>query len=253
MSEQEQAWLELRVIRAVDAPALSQEFAAEQRRALREFVGEELTTASLRWVFDPQVYVITARWRPSRRLAAGVRLHLARPSPPLPMLAAWPEQRLARWVEERRADGGLGEMSGLWAAREARGLGLPRLLLQVGMALGGRLGLAHLCSFVPEHSRGFMLALGWEEQPELTPGGAIPYPDARYQTRVMWLDPIAPGQSPPQVRAQVAAFRSQDEHQLIHEGLRVRGLLAPAPAPAPEPDVDVIAPASPLVVEPAAQ
>jgi hypothetical protein len=189
LQSEEVPYLELKAFRAVDEPALSQEYAAEHRRTMRRYLDDELDTIQLDWVFDPNVYVVTARWRPSGHLAGGGRLHLARRDQ-LPMTRALTQEQVQSWVRGKLESGLMAEVGGVFIAPGAKQLGLATLMVRGPVALAGQLGITHVCGIANQYSLGAAQGGGLIVQRELGDQGCFIYPREGWLTYVCCMDPI---------------------------------------------------------------
>lgn len=212
LQSEELSYLELKAFRAVDEPALSQEFAAEHRRTMRRYLPDELETIQLDWVFDPRVYVVTARWRPNGHLAGGGRLHLIRHQQ-LPLSRALPQPEVQRWFQGKLQQGLLAEVGGVFVAPGAKQMGLATLMVRAPVALAGQLGVTHVCGIANQYSLKAAQAGGLIVQRELGEGGCFTYPREGWQTYVCCMDPIALEGLSQEGRQMVEAMRSTPGYQ----------------------------------------
>lgn len=113
-------------------------FAEGHHNVLKSYGVTQVTSADLSWLSNPDVYVIIVETTAGQRVLGGTRIHVANENFPLPMEGALGviDPRVCQLVAEQRARG-VGELCGLWTAKEATGQGLSILLTDAGVAEAG--------------------------------------------------------------------------------------------------------------------
>jgi hypothetical protein len=133
---------------------------------------------------------------------AGMRVHLRRPGAPLPV-----ERALGALcpVSEAiaRTKGPLVELCGTWVGPAFRGAGLAAAVTAAAVAATRALGARRIVSCAHQHVIPLYCRFGAEVDHSL---GTHPYPDERYQTSVLWADPLQCGEEQATVDAVVARF-----------------------------------------------
>jgi len=129
--------IRMRAFRAVDDTDSCFKFADGHQNVLKSYGVQQVTSADLSWLYNPNVYVIMVENNMDRKVLGGTRIHVANKYP-LPMEDALGhmDQRMYKVVADRR-ERGVGELCGLWTAKESSGQGLSILLTDAGVAEAG--------------------------------------------------------------------------------------------------------------------
>jgi len=178
---------EIRRINPRTEPRLVDEFQAKQRLCYERY---EVQNAASQIaiprtaILDGTVHFIVAV-APSGELVGGTRIHVRRPGNPLPMERALLHDAQLRAVLDRVQPQGVAEYAGLWALPSVRGVGLSGVLSCLAVAITPSLGVKHGCGFTHHHLL-FWTPLGFRLDEKL---GFFAYPDERYQSYVLWVDP----------------------------------------------------------------
>lgn len=185
--------LTIRVVNPGDDRALVTAFMACQARIYAEFGTEK---AALRVTHDEiddgNVCIVVAQDERGD-LVGGLNFCLRRPGMMLPTETLLEEDprmqafsglraKIARWSTR-----GLAESSGLWAVAGWRGTGLSVAMFRVLIAAMPSFGVRRSIAFTHQHVLKTWGPIGWREDLEVR---RIPYPDHRYQSSVIWLDPV---------------------------------------------------------------
>lgn len=181
--------LELRIVNARTDP----ERVAEFQRNLQEcYASYDVQTAARRVnvVDGPDPEVVSVHYvcaiAPSGDIVGGTRIHVRGPGHLLPMEQAMPsEAKLARALNRRQSQG-LVEYAGLWAQPKYRGIGLSGIVSCLAVAATPTLGAQVGCGFTHHHLN-FWAPLGFAVDTQL---GFFQYPDERYCSYVLWVEPV---------------------------------------------------------------
>lgn len=191
-------------------PTVAEEFAQAQRVCYQEFAAEAaVTEVSSDELVNGRVLYVVARNGPRGELVGGLRLHFSFPGTYLPVEQVMSRlSHLGRMLESRREQG-IAEVCGFWIFSQYRGTGLSGALVRAGVAAiplhGAHLAIALSHHYVVSH----WAPMGFQADPRL---GVHPYPDARYFSKVILLDPIRLSTSEPDQRTKILALR----HALRH-------------------------------------
>lgn len=119
-------------------------------------------------------------------LAGGMRMHVAARLPILDELNGYINPRgLALLIQARQADGVV-HCGGLWVSQQFSGyLHLASDLARSHLVLVRLAGARWSIGTSAEHTLEAWSSLGYRAEPSIPP---FPYPDDRYQTRVVWAD-----------------------------------------------------------------
>lgn len=193
-------------------PDIAAEFAQAQRACYHEFAVEAaVTEVSPDELKSGRVLFVVARNGGARgELVGGLRLHFSFPGTLLPVEQVMSRlSQLGRLLESRR-EHGIAEVCGFWIFSQYRGTGLSGALVRAGVAA------------VPLHRASLMIALshhyvvshwapiGFQPEPRL---GVHNYPDSRYFSKVILLDPVLLSTSEPEQRRQILALRHALRHR----------------------------------------
>jgi hypothetical protein len=181
--------LELRIVNARTDPERVAEF---QRNLQHCYAAYEVQGAAQRVSIsdgpDPEIISVhyVCAIAPSGDIVGGTRIHIRGPGHLLPMEQAMPhDSRLARALN-RRQSLGLVEYAGLWALPEYRGIGLSGILSCLAVAATPTIGALVGCGFTHHHLN-FWAPLGFAVDTQL---GFFQYPDERYCSYVLWVEPV---------------------------------------------------------------
>ncbi len=206
--------LQLHLVDPRDDPTLIAEFYRGQAVAYAEFHAEQAARPILDEEIDQGcVCLVIARDEDSGELAGGLRLYLRPPGTRLPV-----ERLLHQYPEligqiESLSHRGVAEIGGCWAQRRWRGTGLSVAMFRMAIAAMPLLGVARGLAFSHHHVLPSWAPLGWTVDPSIA---RIKYPDARYETSVIWIDPLTLRRADHAQRAEMARLS-----QMIREGVVV--------------------------------
>lgn len=161
---------------------------------------------------DRRAGLFLALARSRQEILGGVGIHLRLGPGTLPVERALAGNRLLR----ERLDGHLAvaELSGLWVADFLRGSGVSLRLMQAAMAALPMLGANVGVGFSHQHALALYANVGLLPDPELR---ALPYPDPRYASTVLWADALGLGAVTPANRRRILHAR-----RVFGEGNKLR-------------------------------
>lgn len=217
--------LTIRLVRPGEDMAVVIEFYLRQSQSYAEFSAEKAVyTPTETEVADGSVYYVVAHDCDSGALCGGLRIHLRSPGTPLPVERALTNERRLHQVLEGHLMDGLAEMSGLWVGVHLRGTGLSSQLMRTGIAAMPLLGVQKVLAFTHQHVLDFWTPLGFYFDPRVA--RTYSYPDARYESRIIWIDPDELTCAEPGERAKIRELREcLDQGHTIywpHEPVRDR-------------------------------
>lgn len=178
---------EIRRINPLKEWRLVEEFQAKQRLCYERYDVQHAANQIAiprTAILDGTVHFVVAV-ASSGELVGGTRIHVRRPGNPLPMERALKDDERLRSALDRLQPHGVAEYAGLWALPSVRGVGLSGVLSCLAVALTPSLGVKHGCGFTHHHLL-FWTPLGFRLDEKL---GFFAYPDERYQSYVLWVDP----------------------------------------------------------------
>jgi hypothetical protein len=197
--------LNIRLVNPSEDPAAVANFYACQSHTYAEFAAEKAAKSITKEeVDDGCVYFIVAENEHTGEFAGGLRLYLRLKGTRLPVERVLAGNHKLHKELERRSRHGIAEISGLWAQSCWRGTGLSSAMVRVAVAamplLNARYGIAFshhyvLASWVP---------IGFVVDPA---AGSLPYPDIRYESSVIWIDPVTLRDAQPEQRALIFNLR----------------------------------------------
>lgn len=186
--------LTIRLVNPGDDRAVVSEFLACQARTYAEFGTEKAAKrVTLDEIDDGNVCFVVAQDERTQQMVGGLNFCLRRPGMKLPienLLTEDPQMRVYANVRaqlDRWANRGLAESSGLWAVSGWRGTGLSIAMFRVLIAAMPTYGVRRSVAFTHQHVLNRWRQIGWREDPEVR---SIPYPDHRYESSIIWLDPV---------------------------------------------------------------
>lgn len=171
-----------RIVYAPEHLALFHDFLECQRQELIKFNVSQIASADPRFI-DPQgVYLLVCEVE--GQLRAGARIHLKRERSTLPIeiaLKGWSEELFVRLGElkEKR----IAEVCGVWVHRSLSGKQFGKTLVAEATAFANELGMETLVALVPQHPVSYFKQAGFEYDGRIS---ALPYPDGRFVSRVVW-------------------------------------------------------------------
>jgi hypothetical protein len=181
------------------------DFAARQFESYAEFAVAKVAAAVSEQECEQEgVYFIVAVRQSTGELVGGLRIHVARPGLLLPVERALPTVGRLRVLLPLYRSRGLAEISGLWVQSALRGSGLSGVLTRAGVAAMPLLQVRHAIAFTHHHVLRFWTPIGFAVDRRF---GTHAYPDARYESSLIWLDPLALTHATPNQRAMILKMR----------------------------------------------
>lgn len=198
--------LNIRVINPGADPSVVEDFYAGQTQVYSEFAAEKAAIRLLPEDIEAgSVYLVIGQDAHTGEMAGGLRLYLRPPGIKLPVERVLADNHSLHVQLLQRSRKGIAEISGFWAHSRWRGTGLGSALVRVAIAAMPLLGAEQGIAFSHHHMRSLVTPIGWVFDPE---AGRIPYPDARYDSSVIWIDPITLRNAEPAQRALIFDLRA---------------------------------------------
>ncbi len=199
--------LNIRLVDPGEDPSVVDEFYAGQTRAYAEFAAEKAATnVQARELEQGCVYFVIAQDEHTGELAGGLRLYLRRAGAKLPVERVLADNHSLIEQLGRQGRRGIAEVSGFWAQSCWRGTGLPSALVRVAVAAMPTLNVQQGIAFSHHHIIYSRLApIGWVTDTSVS---SIAYPDARYQSSVIWIDPLTLRNAQPEQRSLIFQLRA---------------------------------------------
>lgn len=170
--------IRIRAFRAIDDNNACNQYAQEHLEVLKIFGITKITTANRDWIFNPNVYVISAERIEDNRMVGGARIHLYHKDHPLPIEIAIKDfDKNIFSLLQKHAINGTGEICGLWNARSVAGYGIGTTYLsRVGVAIASQLPMRSMFVLCGEHTIGITLEKGYTIEEGLGNKGTFYYP-----------------------------------------------------------------------------
>lgn len=171
--------IRIRAFRAIDDVEACNLYSREHMDVLRIYGITKITTANNSWIENPNVYVIMAYRASDNIPVGGARVHLYHKDYPLPMDVAVKDfdPSVKELLEEHEANGGTGEICGLWNSRSVAGWGIGTIFLsRAGVSLCTQLKMKSLHVLCAEHTIGITLEKGFVIEEVLGNKGTFYYP-----------------------------------------------------------------------------
>ena len=198
--------LNIRLVDPSEDPSVVDEFYAGQTRAYAEFAAEKAATnVQPRELEQGCVYFVIAQDEHTGELAGGLRLYLRRAGARLPVERVLADNHSLIEQLGRQGRRGIAEISGFWAQSCWRGTGLSSALVRAAIAAMPLLNAHQGIAFSHHHMHSLVTPIGWVFDPS---AGRIPYPDARYQSSVIWIDPVTLRNAQPDQRDLIFQLRA---------------------------------------------
>jgi hypothetical protein len=171
--------IRIRAFRATDELESCQKFVEGHMKILRVFGITMITSASTYWFEDPNTYVIVAESTDDGRVLGGARLQVASEKFPLPIEAAVTEldSRIHQVVKDYSANGGTGELCGLWNSREIAGMGIGSVFLtRTGVCIAPQLKIKSIFGLCASYTVEMAQKAGFQVATFLGNNGTFYYP-----------------------------------------------------------------------------
>lgn len=173
----DQVNIKIKVYRAVDEPELCKQYLAGHRSVLEVYGISKITSNNDNWIYNPEVYVITAESIIDQELLCGIRVIKVGGTQDLPVESAI--GRLDPKIHElvkSNSKTGAGELCGLWNSRKVAGKGLSFLLTRMGISILNQLGINTMFGICAELTLPMFKGVGFEIEESLGNKGTFYYP-----------------------------------------------------------------------------
>ena len=166
----------LRAFRAIQEPALAEEFLREHRKVLEDFGIANVTTNTETWLSDPNAYLIAAIHE-DLGMVGGVRLQIAADGIPLPMEEALSkiDPLISETIDPLR-EHGVGEVCSLWNANRFSQKGVPVLLSQAVTAIATMVDVKRMVCLVATYTQKHPMRNGFLVMENVGDKGTFTYP-----------------------------------------------------------------------------
>ena len=200
-------------------------FADGHEQVLRDFGVLKVTSANTDWFYNDHVYVILVEDSESGKVYGGARIHLADGINPLPVEEAIGEMdpNIKGRIQADLKDG-VGEMCGLWNAKEIRGSGVSILLTKAsvakaGAAIANLLKIKTLWVLCAPYTVEMVRRAGFEIESDLGDQGTFPYPKPDWLATVLACrDTDALEKAEPTQREDIFDLRTTPTQNKVEEG-----------------------------------
>ena len=171
--------IDIRAFRAIDNPALCDDYIEGHRRILDVYGVSKVTSASTDYKHDPSTYIIIIydSEDPSK-IYGGARVQIRTEALPMPMEGAIAilDQSIYQYVDQY-GNNNVAEFCGLWNSVEVSGYGLGSMVLgRIGVAIVSQLNLECFMALCSPATLRNCLKLGFEKITELGNNGTFYYP-----------------------------------------------------------------------------
>jgi hypothetical protein len=198
----------IRLVRPGEDMNVVLEFYRRQNQSYAQFSAEKAVYAPTEAeIADGSVYYVVAHDLNSGELCGGLRIHLRSIDAQLPVERALPDDQRLQQVLALQTAFGLAEMSGLWVAGFLRRTGFSSELMRVGIAAMPLLEIHRVLAFTHQHVLDFWTPLGFSLDQSLQK--TYSYPDRRYRSRIIWIDPDQLVSAEPSQRKRIFLLRGQ--------------------------------------------
>jgi hypothetical protein len=185
-------------------PSVVDEFSQAQRACYEEFSAEAaVSEVAQEDLLSGRVVYFVARDE-TGAMVGGLRLHLSFPGTKLPVEHTLSQlSQLARLLESRRQHG-VAEVCGLWAYSRYRGTKLSNALVRTAVAAAPLCETNLLIALSHHYVVNHWAPIGFTAEPRL---GVHSYPDARYFSKVILLDPVRLATAEPEHKWRILGLR----------------------------------------------
>lgn len=179
--------IKIKVFRAILNPDACEEYLKGHMQVLMDYNVMKITSYNKEWTKNPSVYVLTAELEETRVMVGGIRIEVTKGDIPLPIETAIGilDNRIYKLVEKYGINGGVGELCGLWNAKEVKGVGISFFLTRAAISVINQINFFTLIGICAEYTLKMFTDVGFEIDHSLGDNGEFPYPDERYITRAL--------------------------------------------------------------------
>jgi hypothetical protein len=177
----------MRAFRAIDDPSACESYLKGHIQVLLDYNIIKVTSYNKAWTLNPYAYVIVAEMESTGEMVGAIRLEVSSGVYPLPIENAIGglDSRIYDVVRHYRDNGGVGELCGLWNAKEVKGWGISVLLTRAAISIINQLNFKTLVGICAEYTLKMFTDVGFIVDKSLGNNGEFPYPDERYVTRTL--------------------------------------------------------------------
>lgn len=176
-----------------NSPEMALKYHEEQQNVYKRFDIPVMVEREPKWLANPDVYMIMAfRNHNFEQPVAGMRIDLHRPSKYLSLIDALehvsPEKALMLRAVIMSKE--VAEACGWWASPKGSKFGVANLLMRAGIVLAQQLHIKLLLGFPNQYTRHVCEKFGYRTLNWIGQNGTVSYPDERYQSTAMFLEPL---------------------------------------------------------------
>lgn len=188
----EEPEVRLRAFRAVDDPETCALFVEGHANVLTSIGVTKVTSSKNEWTTNPAVFVIVIESLNRKKVYAGVRVHVAGGSEPLPIEQATGTMDPAIFdLVWNYAQQGTGEVCGLWNSGEISGYGVGTIfLIRAGVAISHQIGIQSLFALCAPYTIKPVVCVGMELEDSIGNKGTFYYPKLDLVATTMLLKDI---------------------------------------------------------------
>lgn len=188
----EEPEVRLRAFRAIDDPETCALFVEGHANVLSSIGITKVTSSKNEWTTNPAVFVVVIESLNRKTVYAGVRVHVAGGTEPLPIEQATGGMDPAIFdLVWRCAQEGTGEVCGLWNSGEISGYGVGTIfLIRAGVAISHQIGLQSLFALCAPYTVKPVVCVGMELESSIGNNGTFYYPKLDLVATTMLLKDI---------------------------------------------------------------
>jgi len=177
----------IRAFRAIDEPKACEEYVAGHKMVLKDYGVSNVTSGIPAWLNNPFVYIVVAEYSDTHKIVGGIRVQMADGILPLPIETAigHMDSKVIETVRHYRLNGGVGELCGLWNAKEVSGMGISMLLTRASIAIIKQLNFRTLVGICADYTLPMFSRVGFVIDYSMGENGEFAYPNPKYVTRVL--------------------------------------------------------------------
>ncbi len=195
----------IRLFNPAADPVAVANFYTWQSCTYAEFAAEKAATSTTKEELeDGCVYFIVAEDESTGEFVGGLRLYFRLAGMLLPVERVLAGNYKLHQTLNRRSHLGIAEISGLWVQSRWRGTGLSSALVRVAVAAMPLLKAAYGIAFSHHHVLKSWYPIGFVIDHA---AGRLPYPDTRYESSVIWIDPLTLRYARPEQQALIFSHR----------------------------------------------
>ena len=168
----------LRAFRAIDDPAACELFVKGHEHVLTSIGVHKVTSSKNEWAINEAAFVIIVESLDGQKVYGGARVHVAGGSQPLPIEEATGAMDPSIFdLVWKYAQGGTGEICGLWNSREIAGYGIGSIFLtRAAVAICAQIGLQSLFALCAPYTVKMAQNVGYHIETSIGNMGTFYYP-----------------------------------------------------------------------------